>query len=780
MKLVKKTLAIFIFFIFSCESNNSIDLLHPIPILKIKLGEKKQFDISNYFKMDDIKLTAIGENASILLEGSILTIDGSSINIGFTQYSIMVNGQEITLIIECEKLVKHTFTLSDANAKNVVIMGAFNDWSHTALPMVKNGNIFSRIVYLEPKKHEYKFIIDGKEEIDPTNPIFISNNIGGWNSILDLTHLIDGDAGQLIKDKKSGNYLHFSFLPPSDGALPVHWIVLTNNTIMHADGYDPTPSSGLKINTHYLPDGLLRIIGLDTQGRKIAENRTIIKNQIPLTTDGENWHFDIIYNIMVDRFKDGEIGNNRSITDPKLHSLANFMGGDLDGINQKIKEGYFNQLNVSTLWISPIQTQPDSSWIEYVKPHRTFSGYHGYWPVEPREVDPRYGSSTQLKQMVDLSHDDDMKVLLDFVSNHVHQDHPYFKDHRDWFGQVTLPNGEINIRNWSDETRLTTWFDTFIPSFDFPSSPDAMNQIVGDAIWWMDEYNFDGFRQDAVKHVPHTFWKSLNNLIRQKFPNKSFYQIGETFGSDDLIRSYVNPSELDAQFNFGIYFNARGIFGSDESNFSDLGRIILENKKSFGPIHLMGNITSSHDQFRFSGYADGQIQFGEDGIARSFENPVGSIQKNSTYKKLANFHAFNVSQPGIPIIYYGEEIALMGEGDPGNRRMMKFNLNEKEQELKNTFSRLNSFRQSYPSLSLGDQIILKSDGPLFVTLKKYFNETIIFAVNQSSKSISTDISIPVPISHIGELGTDKTYELNENNLKVELPPYSHTFYVSQN
>ena len=102
----------------------------------------------------------------------------------------------------------------------------------------------------------------------------------------------------------------------------------------------------------------------------------------------------------------------------------------------------------------------------------------------------------------------------------------------------------------------------------------------------------------------------------------------------------------------------------------------------------MGNITSSHDQLRFSGYADGQIQFSDNGTARSFDNPVGKIQQLSTYSKMANFHAFNISQPGIPIIYYGEEIALMGEGDPGNRRMMRFNISDNEMELKKTFSLL--------------------------------------------------------------------------------------------
>ena len=122
------------------------------------------------------------------------------------------------------------------------------------------------------------------------------------------------------------------------------------------------------------------------------------------------------------------------------------------------------------------------------------------------------------------------------------------------------------------------------------------------------------------------------------------------------------------------------------ANFDDIKSILLRNRKKFGPINLMGNITSSHDQLRFSAYADGQIKFSDNGTDRTFNDPVKQINKKTTYNKLANFHAFNLSLPGVPIIYYGEEIGLMGEGDPGNRRMMRFELTKDEMKLKQTFS----------------------------------------------------------------------------------------------
>ena len=622
-------------------------------------------------------------------------------------------------------------------------------------------------------------MVDGIEEIDPENPVFISNNIGGWNSILDLRDQNITEPGMLVKNNHKGNWLHFEYLPSNDGASPQDWIILLDNKELHPDIFDLVSGGGVKVNISGVKEGLLRIFGRDSKGRMIPENQTIIRNGEPLSSNSNDWHFAIIYNIMVDRFRDGDSLNNKPIHDPKLHELANFMGGDFAGIQQKLDEGYFKDLGVNTLWISPIQKQPDSSWVEWVPPNRTFSGYHGYWPIEPRKIDPRFGKSEEFHSIVKSAHQTGTKVILDFVSNHVHQDHPYLRDHKNWFGTVNLPDGRLNIRQWDGATRLTTWFDEFIPSFDFPSAPLAINQVVEDAMWWMEEYDLDGFRQDAVKHVPHSFWKSLTRSAKIRFPEKNIYQIGETFGSDELIGSYVNPAELDAQFNFSIYFNSRGVFSSDQPNFSDLGDVIAENRKTFGPIHLMGNITSSHDQLRFSGYADGQIEFSDNGTARSFDDPVGKIRHISTYSKMANFHAFNISQPGIPIIYYGEEIALMGEGDPGNRRMMRFNISDKEMELKKTFSLLNGLRTEYSSLALGDQMILYNEGPVLILLKKYFDEMILVAFNNSKDSKTIEIEFPFENILLTKLIGPGQYEMNDKLIELTINPLSHDFYFSK-
>ncbi|MDZ7797958.1 MAG: alpha-amylase family glycosyl hydrolase [Candidatus Marinimicrobia bacterium] len=95
--------------------------------------------------------------------------------------------------------------------------------------------------------------------------------------------------------------------------------------------------------------------------------------------------------------------------------------------------------------------------------------------------------------------------------------------------------------------------------------------MVSDAIWWLESLDLDGFRHDAVKHVPHLFWRSLTREIRRNFPGEDIYQIGETFGDHSLVKSYVNNGQLSAQFNFNLYWPARYAFCNGKRSFRAAG-----------------------------------------------------------------------------------------------------------------------------------------------------------------------------------------------------------------
>ncbi|MFM7913540.1 MAG: alpha-amylase family glycosyl hydrolase, partial [Bacteroidota bacterium] len=150
--------------------------------------------------------------------------------------------------------------------------------------------------------------------------------------------------------------------------------------------------------------------------------------------------------------------NDQRVDHPEVHPKANYWGGDLQGVMNKIQEGYFDRLGINSLWLSPIVQNPLGPYREWPKPNRMYSGYHGYWPISSSRVDRRFGDEALLRKLIDTAHAHGINVLLDYVANHVHQEHPLLKEHPDWITTLDLPDGRKNIRIW-DEHRLTTWFD---------------------------------------------------------------------------------------------------------------------------------------------------------------------------------------------------------------------------------------------------------------------------------------------------------------------------------
>ena len=290
-------------------------------------------------------------------------------------------------------------------------------------------------------------------------------------------------------------------------------------------------------------------------------------------------HNLIIYALMIDRFVDGDPSNTRKVNDKRVLPKANYFGGDLEGVLQTLDKGYFETLGVNTLWISPIVRNPEGAYQEWPQPRRWYSGYHGYWPVASKEIDPRLGTNESLHALVTSAHGRSINILLDFVSNHVHEEHPLYKQHPEYFNGVRLPDGSMNIRKWDEEHRITTWFDTFLPDLNY-ENPKVVDAMADVAVWWVKEFGVDGFRHDAVKHIPDHFWSTLGERLRSEIEvpeNRRLYQIGETF--DDkraLIRSYMGSGKLDAQFDFNVYFALTGALLGTET-FDTLAEAIRES-----------------------------------------------------------------------------------------------------------------------------------------------------------------------------------------------------------
>ena len=381
-----------------------------------------------------------------------------------------------------------------------------------------------------------------------------------------------------------------------------------------------------------------------------------------------------MYYAFTDRFANGDRANDKPVDNPKVEPPANYHGGDLAGVRKKIEDGYFEKLGVNTIWVAPLNRNPSIAYQEYPEPHRWYTGYHGYWPVSSTELDPHIGSSADLQALVDAAHARKMKVIADLVLHHVHTEHPWWKEHRDWFGTLDLPDGRKNLRLW-DEQQFTTWFEPYLPSFDF--SKDApVKALIDNSVWWLNRYKLDGFRLDAVKHIIPSFWWKFRAALREQVEEKRkvpLYLVGETFKDRAGIMSFVGPNMLDGQFDFPLYDQIKDTFGLTSGGMKALDDALTASEKAYGKQTLMSPLVGNHDKGRFMAYADTDLPAGE-GVKEEevgWKNPP-KVDNSASYKKLQLAQAFLMSIDGVPMIYYGDEIGMTGAGDPDNRRDMRF------------------------------------------------------------------------------------------------------------
>jgi glycosidase len=385
------------------------------------------------------------------------------------------------------------------------------------------------------------------------------------------------------------------------------------------------------------------------------------------------------------------------------------------------------------------------------------------------------GTEAELKTLIDVAHKNGIRVLLDYVANHVHQEHPLMQQHPDWKTPLDLPDGRKNIRIW-DEHRLTTWFDTFMPSLDL-ERPEVAEAMSDSALFWMTQYDFDGFRHDATKHIPEDFWRRLSHKLKTrvvKSRGRPLYQIGETFGSRELIGQYIGSGMIDAQFDFNLYFDARSMLANDQQPLSRLWSSLDESMRYYGHHNLMGNISGNHDLARFITYASGALRFDEDDRAAGWGRDI-QIKDTLGYPRLRQLLSFITTIPGVPVVYYGDDIGMPGAGDPDNRRPMRFtDLSDQEIRTRLHLSTLYRVRGQSMALTYGETELVETDDNRLAFMRNYFGEGAVVCINRSAEEQTFQIPVPAHFRRdeiMGHLGNPLAMA-NDTTLVTTVAPYS--------
>ena len=501
--------------------------------------------------------------------------------------------------------------------------------------------------------------------------------------------------------------------------------------------------------------------------------------------DAFDWRDAVMYFAMVDRFFDSD-GMRVVVPDATDGDAANgpsgqYHGGDLLGLTQKL--GYLDDLGVSALWLSAPYDNRDyrgdainacgpNGEVDGCDPN-FYSSYHGYWPspqnvdyTDPNNPSPtpivesRLGTGDDLRALIDAAHASDMKVLFDYVMNHIDIASPLYEAHPEWFAARAdgsffkcgeSENGQLGWDHPYWGTRCV--FTDYLPAFDFDNE-EARRWSVADALWWAKTYGIDGYRLDAIKHVPQAWLTELRSALNEAFPEPDggrFYLVGETFDyfNKDLLKSFVDvDTKLDGQFDFPLKKRlCEGVF---QGNMTELQRFMDdENRGFYGPNALMTTWIGNHDIPRAIHYATGEIQNCTEGSNKwnGWNWRPAQPQETEAYERLGLAFGVMFTTEGIPLIYYGDEIGLAGGGDPDNRRLMPWNdsqLLPAQIALRDQISRLASIRAEYKALSRGNRRTLAVDGDSWVyqasCQDERFDELII-AINRSDVT-RRDAGIP--------------------------------------
>jgi glycosidase len=571
--------------------------------------------------------------------------------------------------------------------KKVEVSGEWNAFANPGTSMVGPDaqGAFEAKVALPPGFHGYKVIVDGNWQLDPGARY--RKYVGGIeNSGIRVTdcRLPTLKVGTQKLERPAPGQGKYTVRVQFAQGQNLSKVEASSVKATLVRDFQPVPQTAkvdalagtIDVEVGALADGKYTLVveAKDRAGRD-AKPLPLIFWVEPESFD---WNDATLYMGMTDRMKNGDPSNDV----PKVGNVddrANFQNGDLAGVQQMIASGWLDKLGVCALWLTPFNTNPTGAYMSDDGVHQV-TGYHGYWPTKPREVDARLGGAPALEKMVKEAHAHGIRVVMDYVVNHVHQEHEYFKQHPEWFrtGCVCGTNG----CDWTDK-RLECLFAPYMPDVNW-SNNDASEQFIDDARWWIERFDLDGLRIDAVKHVEDASVINMSGVLRDQFEKSGtkLFLTGETAmgWSDcglqcnqsqyDTISRYVGPNGLDGQFDFVLYHAVPyRTFANDEKGMLHADYWAQASGWMYPKGSIMTPYVGSHDTPRsvtLSTYR-GQPGYPTYVPGNKWTNQAGPPPDAEPYQRHRAAMAWLMGLPGAPLLYYGDEYGEWGGADPNNR-----------------------------------------------------------------------------------------------------------------
>ena len=610
----------------------------------------------------------------------------------------------------------------------VDIAGSFNSWGSTMMSDSNKDSIYSASIVLNVGDNiEFKCRINGLwtglEEFsgggsNRTYSVVMNGILNFWYSDVIPSTVLSVSIKSSSRAIIPGQTVQFTDM--SNGS-PVSWN-------WSFPGGNPITSQLKNPLVSYSTDGVYPV----TLKIKNSKNDSIIQtfdSYINVAKPTTYWWNDVIfYEVFVRSFYD-QNGDGK---------------GDLKGLTAKLD--YLNDgdstthtdLGVTALWLMPIMKSPS---------------YHGYDVSDYRTVNSDYGTNADFTNLIQEAHKRGIKVIIDLVMNHSSDQNPWFiqsaasstSSYRSWYRwSATNPGGSWNFKNGAYYYAV---FGSGMPDLNYADTL-LKKEMFDIARYWLQDMHADGFRLDAVKYIFETssqtedvpatfqFWKDFRSFY--KTVSSDAFAVGEAWTSTNIARKYVENNGLDYCFEFNV---AGALVNAVNSGNVSTLQSAVENAMSGYPYLQFGTFLTNHDQDR-----------------------VMSILGNDVSKaKLAA--QLLLTLPGIPFLYYGEEIGTVGhKPDENIRTPLQWNNKTnagftsgtpwrapqtdyvtKNIELQQhdttslwaTYNKLIQVRNAESALRRGNYLSVSNNYPAaFVFMRQTATETILVASNLSASQLT--------------------------------------------
>ncbi|WP_156019533.1 alpha-amylase family glycosyl hydrolase [Streptococcus ruminantium] len=498
-----------------------------------------------------------------------------------------------------------------------------------------------------------------------------------------------------------------------------------------------------------LATGLLAIMCCTTN--LMAETYRSVENKADFSSD-------VIYQIITDRFADGDETNNPKGEIFDKADLRKYHGGDWRGIINKIEDGYLTNLGITAIWISsPVEN------ITTIDPTNQSAAYHGYWARDFFKTNAAFGTEEDFKELVSTAHKHGIKIVIDFAPNHTStaeynglvfpEDGALYKK-GELLGKFSSDTAKIfNHEGWTNySTYENGIYHSLYGLADLNNLNPTVDQYMKEAIETWIDLGIDGIRVDAVKHMSLGWQKNWLSYIYEK---KGLFVFGEwyTGGTEAELEMthFANESGMSL-LDFRFANSIRSLFTNSNYTMTDFYNVIKATEKDYEEVNDQVTFIDNHDMSRFSSIVNGN-----------------QVAVNQAYALL-------LTSRGVPTIYYGTEQYDKGDSDPHNRGdISSFDTSSDAYKI---ISKLSVLRKQNKALAYGSTEERWINSDVLVFERKFGEHVALIAVNKGSNNYQIEnlkTSLPQ-----GQYNDELSSLLSGNSIQVGVEGQVSSFSLAPN